>query len=45
VIYKVGAELADELVGRAIEAGVTFFDTADGYAGGESETLLPTIVP
>ena len=31
-IYKVGAQLADELVGRALEAGVNFFDTADGYA-------------
>jgi aryl-alcohol dehydrogenase-like predicted oxidoreductase len=39
-IYKVDAELADELVGRALERGVTFFDTADGYAGGESEMLL-----
>ncbi|HEY1970985.1 MAG TPA: aldo/keto reductase, partial [Pseudonocardia sp.] len=39
-VYKVGAELADALVGRALEAGVNFFDTADGYAGGESETLL-----
>ncbi|MGH3615614.1 MAG: aldo/keto reductase [Pseudonocardia sp.] len=24
----------------ALDRGVTFFDTADGYAGGESETLL-----
>ena len=39
-IYKVGAEAAQALVGRALEAGVTFFDTADVYAGGESETLL-----
>jgi aryl-alcohol dehydrogenase-like predicted oxidoreductase len=39
-IYKVGAELADELVGRSLDAGVNLFDTADGYAGGESETLL-----
>lgn len=39
-IYKVGAKLAEELVGRALDAGVTLFDTADGYAGGESETLL-----
>ena len=39
-IYKVGAKLADELVGRALEAGVNFFDTADAYAGGESESLL-----
>ncbi|MGH8917283.1 MAG: aldo/keto reductase [Actinomycetes bacterium] len=39
-VYKVGADLADTLVGRALERGVNFFDTADGYAGGESETLL-----
>ena len=39
-IYKVGAELADQLVGRALEAGTNLFDTADAYAGGESETLL-----
>jgi aryl-alcohol dehydrogenase-like predicted oxidoreductase len=39
-VYKVGADLAGELVGRALDAGITFFDTADGYAGGESETML-----
>ncbi|QIG80793.1 aldo/keto reductase [Stakelama tenebrarum] len=39
-VYKVGAELADQLVGRAIDAGVNFFDTADVYADGESESLL-----
>jgi aryl-alcohol dehydrogenase-like predicted oxidoreductase len=39
-IYKVGAALADELVGRSLDAGINFFDTADGYAGGESEALL-----
>lgn len=39
-VTKVGAQLADELVGRALDAGVTLFDTADLYAGGESETLL-----
>jgi aryl-alcohol dehydrogenase-like predicted oxidoreductase len=39
-VYKVGAELADELVGRALDAGVNLFDTADVYADGESETLL-----
>lgn len=41
-VYKVGAALADELVGRAIDAGINFFDTADVYADGESETLLGT---
>ena len=39
-VYKVGAELADALVGKALDAGVNFFDTADVYADGESETLL-----
>jgi aryl-alcohol dehydrogenase-like predicted oxidoreductase len=39
-LYKVGAELAAELVAAAIDAGVTLFDTADVYADGESETLL-----
>jgi aryl-alcohol dehydrogenase-like predicted oxidoreductase len=39
-VYKVGAGLANELVARAIDAGVNFFDTADVYADGESETLL-----
>jgi aryl-alcohol dehydrogenase-like predicted oxidoreductase len=39
-VYKVGAALADELVGRALDAGVNFFDTADVYADGESERLL-----
>jgi len=39
-VYKVGAALADQLVGRSLEAGINFFDTADAYAGGESEALL-----
>ena len=38
--YKVGPELADELVGKALDAGVTYFDTADVYASGQSEELL-----
>jgi aryl-alcohol dehydrogenase-like predicted oxidoreductase len=39
-IYKVGAKLAAELVGTSLDAGVNFFDTADGYANGESESML-----
>ncbi|MCA9523203.1 MAG: aldo/keto reductase [Myxococcales bacterium] len=31
---------ADRLVGRAIEGGINFFDTADVYSRGESETIL-----
>jgi len=30
----------DDLVNRALDAGVNFFDTADVYAAGESETML-----
>ncbi len=39
-VAKVGGQVADELVGRSLEAGINFFDTADGYADGESEILL-----
>ncbi|MFL6577747.1 MAG: aldo/keto reductase [Povalibacter sp.] len=39
-IYKVGARAASELVGRSLDAGINFFDTADAYANGESEKLL-----
>lgn len=39
-LYKVGANQANELVSQALAAGVNFFDTADAYAGGESEVLL-----
>jgi aryl-alcohol dehydrogenase-like predicted oxidoreductase len=39
-VFKVGAALADQLVGRSLDAGINFFDTADAYAGGESESLL-----
>jgi aryl-alcohol dehydrogenase-like predicted oxidoreductase len=39
-IYKVDGELADRLVGRALDAGVNLFDTADSYAAGEAEILL-----
>ncbi|MCW1430969.1 aldo/keto reductase [Novosphingobium sp. JCM 18896] len=38
--YKVGPELADELVGKALDAGINYFDTADVYASGQSEELL-----
>ena len=43
-VYKVGSELARELVECAIDAGVNFFDTADVYADGESESLLGSLL-
>ena len=39
-IYKVDQTLADAMVGRAIDGGVNFFDTADAYADGRSEEML-----
>jgi aryl-alcohol dehydrogenase-like predicted oxidoreductase len=39
-VYKVDQAGADDLVARAIDGGVTFFDTADAYAGGQSEVML-----
>ncbi|MFD7025243.1 aldo/keto reductase [Promicromonospora sukumoe] len=37
---EVDQEGADRLVGEALDAGITLFDTADIYSFGESETLL-----
>jgi aryl-alcohol dehydrogenase-like predicted oxidoreductase len=39
-IYKVAQENASAMVEKSLEAGINFFDTADGYAGGQSETML-----
>jgi aryl-alcohol dehydrogenase-like predicted oxidoreductase len=39
-IGAVGQVGADELVKTSIESGINFFDTADVYAQGESETIL-----
>ncbi len=39
-VYKTEADDANAMVMRALDAGVNFFDTADAYAGGESETML-----
>jgi len=33
-------EQANEIVARCLDAGINFFDTADVYSGGESETIL-----
>jgi len=39
-VYKTEAKEAGALVGRALDAGINFFDTADAYAGGQSEMML-----
>src|SRR5258708_33872235 len=40
VIGGVSQEGGDELVKAALDGGVNFFDTADVYSQGESETTL-----
>ncbi len=39
-IGRTQQEEADRLVGVALDAGINFFDTADGYAEGDSERIL-----
>ena len=39
-IYKVDQENAQAMLNRALDAGINFFDTADGYAEGQSEQML-----
>ncbi len=39
-VSKVDQNLAAELVAKAIDAGVNFFNTADVYTGGQSEQML-----
>jgi len=39
-VYKVDQSGANDLVARAIDAGVNFFNSADVYAAGDSERML-----
>jgi aryl-alcohol dehydrogenase-like predicted oxidoreductase len=39
-VAKVDLDLAKAMIDRALDGGVNFFDTADGYSGGESEIYL-----
>ena len=39
-VWKTGQQEADALVGRSLDAGINFFDTADMYADGQSEMML-----
>ena len=39
-VTKVDMEGARRLVGMCLDAGINYFDTADGYAQGQSETML-----
>jgi aryl-alcohol dehydrogenase-like predicted oxidoreductase len=37
---RVRRKEADAMIGRVLDAGINFFDTADVYSGGDSEALL-----
>src|SRR5690242_10982004 len=39
-VSKVGPELADQIIGKTLDSGINFFNTADGYTGGQSEEML-----
>src|SRR5581483_3266738 len=39
-VWKTGQSEADRIVLRSLDAGINFFDTADMYAGGQSEEML-----
>jgi 1-deoxyxylulose-5-phosphate synthase len=43
--WALGEEEAEPIVRRAVEGGITFFDTADVYNGGESEVLTGRLLP
>ena len=39
-IYKVNQDDAQKMVNKSLDAGINFFDTADGYSAGQSEEML-----
>jgi aryl-alcohol dehydrogenase-like predicted oxidoreductase len=39
-VWKTGQQDADGIIGRALDAGINFFDTADMYAAGQSEVMM-----
>jgi voltage-dependent potassium channel beta subunit len=41
---QISDKTADELMGMAYDAGVNFFDNAEGYAAGESEIVMGNIL-
>jgi voltage-dependent potassium channel beta subunit len=41
---QVGEQVARECMAAAYEAGVNFFDNAEGYAGGNAETVMGNVI-
>ncbi|MBB2149097.1 potassium channel beta subunit family protein [Pedobacter gandavensis] len=42
--HQISDQTADELMGIAYDAGVNFFDNAEGYAAGKSELVMGKII-
>lgn len=40
VTNNIDQNMADQMVNRALDAGINLFDTADAYTGGQSEIML-----
>jgi aryl-alcohol dehydrogenase-like predicted oxidoreductase len=43
--WALGEEQAEPLIRAAVEGGITFFDTADVYNGGQSEVVTGRVLP
>jgi len=43
-VSKTPQQEADALIGRAIDSGINFFDTADGYTAGQAEVMLGQVL-
>lgn len=41
---QIDDDIADRLMGMAYDAGINFFDNAEGYAGGESEKMMGRVL-
>ena len=41
---QIGEDAAHDMMQAAIDAGVNFFDNAEAYAGGKSETMMGKVV-
>ena len=39
-VSKVEEKLAHEMIARTLDSGINYFNTADGYTGGQSEQIL-----
>ena len=43
-VSKTPQQEADALIGHAIDGGINFFDTADGYTNGQAEVILGQVL-